>query len=180
MSVFPATRLRRLRRTGALRELVRETQLDLTDFVMPLFACPGEGDVRPLEGLPGIAQRSLDELEREVEECVRGHAEHRGGGFGSQPDADDRRSGSERLLDRTGLRADDARHRSRHADELDAAVRRLAVDEGRRLRRNRLDPRARDVLSERRRRPPLLHGVDRVFLGAQDGRSVQDCVRRGA
>jgi porphobilinogen synthase len=71
MSAFPATRLRRLRRTGALRRLVRETRLDLDDFVMPLFVCPGEGLVRPLAGLPGIAQRSLDELEREVEDCVR-------------------------------------------------------------------------------------------------------------
>src|SRR5204863_2506735 len=60
-----------MRRTGRLRSLVRETRLDLADFVMPLFVCPGEGVARPLEGLPGIAQRSLDELEREVEECVR-------------------------------------------------------------------------------------------------------------
>ncbi len=67
---FPATRLRRLRRTGALRALVRETRIDLDDFVMPLFACPGEGVSRPLEGLPAIAQRSLDELERETDELV--------------------------------------------------------------------------------------------------------------
>jgi len=50
---------------------VRETRLDLEDFVMPLFACGGEDTVRELEGLPGIAQRSLDRLEREVEDCVR-------------------------------------------------------------------------------------------------------------
>jgi porphobilinogen synthase len=56
------TRLRRLRRTGRLRSLVRETRLDLGDFVMPLFVRPGEGVVQPLEGLPGIAQRSVDEL----------------------------------------------------------------------------------------------------------------------
>jgi porphobilinogen synthase len=67
VSVFPATRLRRLRRTGRLRSLVRETHLDLADFVMPLFACPGEGVVQPLEGLPGIAQRSVDALVDEVE-----------------------------------------------------------------------------------------------------------------
>jgi porphobilinogen synthase len=41
---------------------VRETRLDLGQFVMPLFVCPGEGVVKPLEGLPGIAQRSIDEL----------------------------------------------------------------------------------------------------------------------
>jgi porphobilinogen synthase len=62
VSVFPATRLRRLRRTSRLRTLVRETRLDLRDFVQPLFVCSGEGVVQPLEGLPGIAQRSVDEL----------------------------------------------------------------------------------------------------------------------
>ena len=67
MSAFPATRMRRLRRTGALRALVRETRLDLADFVQPHFVCPGEGIVRPLAGLPGIAQHSVDELCREVE-----------------------------------------------------------------------------------------------------------------
>jgi len=40
VSAFPATRLRRLRRTDALRSLVRETRLDLDDFVMPFFAGP--------------------------------------------------------------------------------------------------------------------------------------------
>jgi porphobilinogen synthase len=67
VSTFPTTRLRRMRRTSRLRSLVRETRLDLSDFVMPLFACPGEGVVRPLEGLPGIAQRSVDALVDEVE-----------------------------------------------------------------------------------------------------------------
>jgi porphobilinogen synthase len=67
MGAFPATRLRRLRRTSALRGLVRETRLDLADFVMPLFVCPGEGISRPLEGLPDIAQRSVDELVHEVD-----------------------------------------------------------------------------------------------------------------
>ena len=66
MSSFPATRLRRLRRTSPLRSLVRETRLDLGQFVMPLFVCPGESVVQPLEGLPGIAQRSIDELVAEA------------------------------------------------------------------------------------------------------------------
>jgi porphobilinogen synthase len=63
---FPLTRMRRLRRTDALRALVRETSLDLDDLVMPLFACPGEGVVRPVAGLDAIAQRSVDELVREA------------------------------------------------------------------------------------------------------------------
>jgi porphobilinogen synthase len=68
VSAFPATRLRRLRRTDALRSLVRETRLTLDDVVAPLFACPGEGVTRPVDGLPGIAQRSVDELVREAAE----------------------------------------------------------------------------------------------------------------
>jgi porphobilinogen synthase len=71
VSTFPATRLRRLRRSEALRGLVRETRLALDDVVAPLFACPGEGVVRPVEGLPGIAQRSVDEIAREGAELQR-------------------------------------------------------------------------------------------------------------
>jgi porphobilinogen synthase len=70
MPAFPATRLRRLRRSDSLRALVRETRLSLDDVVMPVFACPGEGVVRPVEGLDGIAQRSVDELVRECAELV--------------------------------------------------------------------------------------------------------------
>jgi len=70
VTTFPATRLRRLRRTDALRALVRETSLSLDDVVMPLFACPGEGVVRLVEGLPGIAQRSVDEIVREGAELA--------------------------------------------------------------------------------------------------------------
>jgi porphobilinogen synthase len=70
VNTFPTTRLRRLRRTNRLRSLVRETRLDLGDFVMPLFVCPGEGVVRPIEGLPGIAQRSVDELVEEARTLV--------------------------------------------------------------------------------------------------------------
>jgi len=70
MSGFPVTRLRRLRRTDTLRALVRETRLSLDDVVMPLFACPGEGVVRPVTGLDGIAQRSVDEIVREAGELA--------------------------------------------------------------------------------------------------------------
>src|SRR5437764_2690032 len=59
---FPTIRLRSMRRTSSRRSLVRESRLDVGQFVMPLFVCPGESVVQPLEGLPGIAQRSIDEL----------------------------------------------------------------------------------------------------------------------
>jgi len=71
VSAFPVTRLRRLRRTPSLRSLVRETKLDLGDLVYPLFVCPGEGVEEPLEGLPGIARRSIDLLCDEAEEAAR-------------------------------------------------------------------------------------------------------------
>src|SRR4051812_35316607 len=68
MSSFPDVRLRRFRRTGGLRGLVRETRLDLESFVMPLFVAP-----RSLrnEALPGMSRHSADDLVREVEELVR-------------------------------------------------------------------------------------------------------------
>jgi len=66
MATFPVTRLRRFRRTAPLRALVRETRIDPADLVAPLFACPGEGVVESLSGLPGIARRSVDELADEA------------------------------------------------------------------------------------------------------------------
>src|SRR5258708_8680476 len=68
MSTFPVTRLRRLRRPEALRELVRETRLDLDEFVMPLFV--GQETVRN-EQLPGLSRFTVDDVAREAEELVR-------------------------------------------------------------------------------------------------------------
>jgi porphobilinogen synthase len=68
VSAFPVTRLRRLRRTAPLRNLVRETRLELDQFVMPLFVAP-EG-LRN-DALPGMSRFSVAELVREVEELVR-------------------------------------------------------------------------------------------------------------
>jgi porphobilinogen synthase len=68
VSTFPAIRLRRLRRTGALRSLVRETRLDLADFVMPLFVGP---TTERNEALPPMSRFSVEELAGEVEELVR-------------------------------------------------------------------------------------------------------------
>jgi porphobilinogen synthase len=60
--------LRRLRRTPATRGLVRETKLDVGELVYPMFVCPGVDVVAPLEGLPGIARRSVDRTCDEAEE----------------------------------------------------------------------------------------------------------------
>jgi porphobilinogen synthase len=67
MSTFPATRLRRLRRTGALRSLVRETKLDLANFVYPLFVGP---ETQANEELPALGRFSVDDLSREAEELL--------------------------------------------------------------------------------------------------------------
>src|SRR3954454_2344089 len=64
MSTFPQTRLRRLCRTGALRDLVRETRVDRRDLVMPFFVGP---DTRANEGLPALGRYSVGDLPREVE-----------------------------------------------------------------------------------------------------------------
>ena len=66
-SAFPATRLRRLRRTDALRSLVRESRLDLDDFVLPLFA--GPSTVRN-EELPGMSRFTIDDLVAEAEDLA--------------------------------------------------------------------------------------------------------------
>ena len=64
-AVFPGGRLRRLRRTAALRDLVRETSIRPTDFVYPMFVTHGR-DVRvPIDPMPGQAQLSIDNLIRE-------------------------------------------------------------------------------------------------------------------
>lgn len=65
---FPITRLRRLRHTPVLRNLVRETILTRDDLVMPLFVCPGTGVNNPISSMPGNSQLSVDLL---VEECRR-------------------------------------------------------------------------------------------------------------
>ena len=67
MSTFPATRLRRLRRTGALRSLVRETRLDLADFVMPLFVGP---TTERNEALPAMGRFSVEDLVAEIDELA--------------------------------------------------------------------------------------------------------------
>src|SRR5438552_265278 len=67
MSTFPVTRLRRLRRTGALRALARETHLDLDQFVMPLFVGP---DTKANAELPALGRFSVDDLVREAESLV--------------------------------------------------------------------------------------------------------------
>jgi porphobilinogen synthase len=66
---FPETRLRRLRRTPALRDMVRETRLTPESFVYPLFVCPGEGVRKEVRSMPGVFNLSVDEAVKEAEEA---------------------------------------------------------------------------------------------------------------
>lgn len=59
---FPETRLRRFRRSPALRRMVRETRFTAGNLVLPLFACPGEGVANPVGSMPGVYQHSVDRL----------------------------------------------------------------------------------------------------------------------
>ena len=67
MSSFPVTRLRRLRRTSGIRNLVRETRLDLDDFVMPLFVGP---EALANDDLPGLARHSVETVVAEAEQLT--------------------------------------------------------------------------------------------------------------
>lgn len=64
--MYPITRLRRLRRTPELRDLVRETSISAKDFIAPLFVCHGENIKNEIPAMPGQYHFSVDKV---VEEC---------------------------------------------------------------------------------------------------------------
>src|SRR6476661_10410040 len=66
MPEYPRYRPRRLRRTEALRALVRETRLSPSQLVLPLFARPGERTRQPVESMTGVHQTSVDELVKDA------------------------------------------------------------------------------------------------------------------
>lgn len=90
---FPVHRMRRLRSNAALRNLVRECRLEPSQFVLPLFACSGEGVRREIGAMPGNYQLSVDEL---VKECAAAHALGVGGVilFGIPETKDEEASGA--------------------------------------------------------------------------------------
>jgi porphobilinogen synthase len=67
---FPARRLRRLRRTPALRRLVAETRLSVDDVVAPLFVREGIDGPAPIASLPGVVQHTRESLRKEVRELA--------------------------------------------------------------------------------------------------------------
>jgi len=68
---FPATRMRRMRRTGTLREMVRETNLSASDLALPLFVELGTDSRTPIEAMPGVERLSISHA---VEEAGVAHA----------------------------------------------------------------------------------------------------------
>jgi porphobilinogen synthase len=71
MSSPPLLRPRRLRRTAALRGLVRENEVGVGDLILPLFVAPGSGFRRAVSSMPGVDQTSVDELLRDAEEAAQ-------------------------------------------------------------------------------------------------------------
>lgn len=69
---FPDIRMRRLRKTPAIRDMVRETTLKPSDFILPMFVRPGENQRRDVASMPGVAQYSVDTL---VDECGKAYKE---------------------------------------------------------------------------------------------------------
>ncbi|MBS4022149.1 MAG: porphobilinogen synthase [Dethiobacter sp.] len=67
---FPVNRPRRLRRTEALRSMVRETQLSVRNLIYPLFVTHGERVKDSIASMPGVYQMSVDEIVREAGECL--------------------------------------------------------------------------------------------------------------
>jgi len=65
---FPINRMRRLRSSENLRSMVRETQIDVKDFIYPLFITFGRDKKIPIQSMPGVFQISVDNLKPEIEE----------------------------------------------------------------------------------------------------------------
>ncbi len=65
---YPTTRLRRLRMSETLRSMVRETRLDTSDFIYPLFVVPGKNVKRDVSSMPGVQQMSVENIVRECAE----------------------------------------------------------------------------------------------------------------
>jgi porphobilinogen synthase len=67
---YPTTRLRRLRRTPALRRLVADVELRAGDLVLPMFVREGVGEAVPLQSMPGVVQHSYESLVKAAAEAV--------------------------------------------------------------------------------------------------------------
>jgi porphobilinogen synthase len=70
LPAFPTSRLRRLRRTPALRNLAAEVSIRPADLILPMFVAEGLGEPRPIKSMPGVVQHTLDSLTKAALEAV--------------------------------------------------------------------------------------------------------------
>ena len=70
MSGYPTRRMRRLRRTPAIRAFRRETHLSVDDFIFPLFVVERGDQAGPVSSMPGVSRLRIDDLDREVESIL--------------------------------------------------------------------------------------------------------------
>ncbi len=66
---FPATRLRRVRKSPALRALVRQNHLDPSDFIWPVFVMAGRDDETPIHSMPGVTRKTVDRIAKAAVEA---------------------------------------------------------------------------------------------------------------
>ncbi|KAA2316971.1 porphobilinogen synthase [Pseudooceanicola sediminis] len=66
---FPATRLRRTRKSAAIRDLVQENTLGVSDMIWPVFVCEGTNHSEPVPSMPGVFRRSVDRIAQAASEA---------------------------------------------------------------------------------------------------------------
>jgi porphobilinogen synthase len=67
---FPGTRLRRLRSSAGIRDMVQETRLTVSDLIWPLFVVEGDKVEEPIPSLPGVNRYSIDKIIEQAQLCV--------------------------------------------------------------------------------------------------------------
>ena len=67
---YPITRLRRLRLNQNIRDLIKETEINLNDLIYPMFIIPGKSKSEEIESMPGIFRNSIDNALKEISEIV--------------------------------------------------------------------------------------------------------------
>jgi porphobilinogen synthase len=70
MAIYPNKRLRRLRYNPIVRDMIRETEINKSDLIYPMFVVPGTKIKNPVKSMPGIFQLSVDELVKECKEVA--------------------------------------------------------------------------------------------------------------
>ncbi len=68
--MYPNTRMTRLRRNKALRNLSRETELSINDFILPVFIIPGCNKQEPIPSMPGVFRYSVDAAVKKIEQTA--------------------------------------------------------------------------------------------------------------